>query len=204
MLSTRVVSTVLRYISLGILYLTAAIPVYAQSVNETVSAQTMLENISKAVPNLTRMTTAIAFVIGMFLIIRGVILLKHAGEARTMMSQEHHLTRPIVMIVIGSLLLYLPSAVRVGMSTFWTDPSPYGYLDQQNSWEQFINVVYIVIQFIGVLAFIRGLVILSHLGGHGGQGQLSKGLTHIIGGIFCVNIYQFVQVIMITLGLQSL
>jgi hypothetical protein len=122
-----------------------------------------------------------------------------------MMSQEHHLTRPIVMIVIGSLLLYLPSAVRIGMSTFWTDPNPYGYLDQQNSWEQFINVVYIVIQFIGVLAFIRGLVILSHLGGHGGhQGQLSKGLTHIIGGIFCVNIYQFVQVIMITLGLQSL
>ncbi len=34
------------------------------------------------------------------------------------------------------------------------------------------------------------------------QGQFGKGLTHIIGGIFCINIYQFIQMISYTIGIQ--
>ena len=85
-----------------------------------------------------------------------------------------------------------------------TEPNPYGYLTEDNSWQQFMSVCYMVIQFIGVLAFIRGLVILSHVGGHGGhQGSLGRGLTHVIGGIFCINIYEFIKVILLTIGVQT-
>lgn len=179
-------------------------PVYSQTGNVTsVSAQTMLMNIAESVPNLMRMVTAIAYVMGMLLIVRGVVKLKHAGEGRTMMSHEHHLTGPIVQITVGALLLYLPTSVQVGMSTFWTDPNPYGYLQQEDQWSQFLNNVFMIIQLIGTIAFIRGLVILSKMGQGGGHQQgMSKGLTHIIGGILCINIYQFIQVILLTLGIQ--
>jgi intracellular multiplication protein IcmC len=111
---------------------------------------------------------------------------------------------PIIFLVVGAMLMYLPSAVQVGMSTFWTEPNPYGYLQEQDQWSQFYNTCYLVVQFFGVIAFIRGLVILTHLGGHGGQqGSFGRGMTHIIGGILCINIYQFVHVIMITLGIQQ-
>src|SRR5262245_18604375 len=100
------------------------------------------------------------------------------------MSHEHSLMTPILYIVIVAMLIYLPTSVQVGIRTFWVNPNPYGYTEQQDQWTQFINVCLLIVQFIGTIAFIRGLVILSHLGGHGGQKGLSQGLTHIIGGIF--------------------
>lgn len=169
----------------------------------TVSAQTMLVNFATQLPNLMRMVTAIAYVMGMFFMIRGIVRMKHLGEARTMMSHEHSLTAPIAYLVVGALLLYLPTTINIGMSTLWTDPNPYGYLQQTDQWAQFLNVCFMVIQFIGVIAIIRGLVSLSHVGGQGHQGGLKTGITQIIGGILCVNIYQFVQVILNTLGIQT-
>ncbi len=166
------------------------------------SADTMLKRIAAQIPNLMRMVTAIAYVMGMFFMISGIIKLKHFGEMRTQMSVEHSLKGPLIFLAIGALLLYLPSSVQIGMSTFWTNPNPYGYLKQQNEWKDLIDTCFTIVQFVGVVAFIRGLLILTHIGGHHGQqGTLSRGLTHIIGGIFCINIYQFIQVIMNTLGI---
>lgn len=203
---------ILRFILATFIYFSLLLPAYSIEIPQldtpegqtTISAQSMLVQFAQSVPQLMRLVTAIAYVLGMIFIIRGVIKLKHFGESRTMMSHEHHLSVPITYIVIGSMLLYLPSAVQVGMSTFWTDPNPYGYTEQTDQWGDFINICFMVVQLIGVISFIRGLVILSHLGGHGHQGGFHKGLTHIIGGILCINIYQFVQVILATFGLPSL
>jgi len=185
-----------------------AIPAYSQSTTSfssqvsSLSPQTILANIQNAVPNLMRLVTAVAYVIGIFMVLSGIVQLKHAGEMRTQMSHEHHLTKPLLMISIGALLIYLPTSVQIGMSTFWTNPNPYGYITQSDQWQQAINVCFAVIQLIGVVAFIRGLILLSHVGG-GHQGSFGKGITHVIGGIFCINIYQLMQVIFATLGIQQ-
>lgn len=178
--------------------------VYAQTVNVTsLSAQDFLVNIANQVPQLMKMATALAYVIGMYLIIYGILKLKHFGEQRTMMSSEHGLAGPLIMMTIGAVLLYLPTSVQVGMSTFWSAPNPYGYVQQTDQWGEFLSVCFSIIQFVGVLAFIKGMVILSHLGSsHGSQGSLSRGLTHIIGGILCINIYMTVHTILNTLGVQ--
>ncbi|VVC76681.1 hypothetical protein AQUSIP_20050 [Aquicella siphonis] len=196
-------------LGLCVLLVFVAIPAHAQlsgigSELTSLTPEAILANIQRTIPNLTRMVTAIAYVMGMYMIISGVVKLKHVGEMRTQMSYEHSIAKPIVQISVGALLLYLPTSVQVGMSTFWTDPNPYGYVIQQDQWEQFINVCFVVVQFIGIVAFIRGLVMLSHLGGQGGhQNSLSRGLTHVIGGILCINIYQFLQVVLNTIGIQS-
>lgn len=191
-----------------------ALPVFAQTSGmqnvqppngvSYLSAQTILVNIANIIPNLMEMVTAFAYVLGMYFIIHGIIKLRHAGEMRSMVSQEHSMMSPIIYLAVGAMLLYLPTTVQVGLSTFWANPNPYGYVTQSDQWQQFVNIAYVVIQFVGTIAFIKGLVILSHLGGHGGQpGNFGRGLTHIIGGLFCINIYQFVQVIMVTLlGIQ--
>lgn len=179
-----------------------AIPASAQT-STILTASDMLANIASQVPVLMQLVTALAYVMGMYLIISGIIKLKHVGESRTMMSQEHSIKAPIIFLVVGAMLLYLPSAVQVGMTTFWANPSPYGYVQQTDQWSQVINDVYLVVQLFGTIAFIRGMVILSHLSGHGQPGTFAKGVTHIIGGLFCINIYQLVQVVLITLGIQS-
>lgn len=167
------------------------------------SAQAVFTNLVQQVPNLMRLVTAIAYVLGMFFIVAGVIKFKHFGESRTMMSHEHSVSAPIIMVAVGAALIYLPTSVQVGMSTFWTDPNPYAYLEQQDQWSKFIGDCFLVIQFIGTIAFIRGLVILSHVGSQSHGNSFAKGITHVIGGILCINIYQFVQVVLATIGIQT-
>lgn len=170
----------------------------------TVSAQDMINRIVEQLPSLTRLVTAFAYVMGMWFIILSMMKFKRYGEMRTMMSAQHHLREPMTYLVVGALLLYLPSSVNVGLSTFWAEPSPYSYLEDQDQWAQFINNCFMVVQFFGVVAFVRGLAIIAQLGGQGGaQGAFGRGITHIIGGLFCINIYQFVQVILFTLGIQT-
>jgi intracellular multiplication protein IcmC len=140
---------------------------------------------------------------GFFFIFYGILKLKEFGEARTQMSSERHLKGPLIYIIVGSLLLYFPTTIQIGLSTFWSQPSPYGYMQETDQWADFMKDVFLVVQLFGTIAFIRGLVILSHLSGHGQPGTFGKGVTHIIGGLFCINIYQFVQVILITLGIQT-
>ncbi|EKD73293.1 MAG: hypothetical protein ACD_45C00369G0003 [uncultured bacterium] len=168
-----------------------------------VSASDVMKNIADQIPNLMRLVTALAYVMGMYFVFYGIMMLKKVGESRTMMSGEHGIKGPVIYVAIGALMLYLPSSVQVGMSTFWTTPNPYGYIEKQDQWSQFISNCFLIVQLFGTIAFIRGLVILSHVGGHGGQqGSFARGMTHIIGGILCINIYQFVQVILNTIGVN--
>src|SRR5579863_1170489 len=73
-----------------------AMPAYSQSsLNtnlSTLSPQTMLASIQAALPKLTQLATAFAYVTGILMVIKGIMELKHAGEMRTQMSHEHHLT----------------------------------------------------------------------------------------------------------------
>lgn len=165
---------------------------------------TMLGNLSKTIPDLMRLVTALGYVVGFFLVIKGVIEFKHFGESRQMMSKEHGVMKPISYLFIGAALIYLPSTVQTGISTFWTETSPLVYVPQaDDSWAQLVKQAFLIFQLIGVIALIRGLIMLSHIGGHGGGGQatVGKAMTHIIGGIFCINMYAVVTTIWATLGM---
>ncbi len=164
----------------------------------------MLLNFSEAVPSLMRLVTAFSYVMGFFFVTRGMLELKQFGESRSMMSQEHSLMKPLVTIAVGTLLIYLPSSVQTGLSTFWTTPNPYGYLssDTESNWSDLVNSVFMVVQLVGVIAFIRGLIMLTKVTGHG-QETFGKALAHIIAGVLCINMYQFLQAIFNTLGITG-
>lgn len=168
-----------------------------------INAGTMIQNISQAIPNLMRLVTALSYVLGMSLVVKGVLELKQYGEQRTMMSSQHSLKGPIIFLVAGTILLYLPSSVWVSLSTFWTNPNPYAYVQEGNDpWWQTIKAVLMIIELVGVIAFIRGVMILTQLAGHSGQpGTFARAMAHMVGGVFCINMYQFVQTVRATLGL---
>lgn len=164
---------------------------------------TMIDNFTTTVPQLMRLITAFAYVAGFYMVFQGILKLKQYGESRTMMSSQHELKGPMIYIMVGAALIYLPSSVRVGLTTFWSSPNPYAYrVDNTDQWGQVINDCYMVVQMIGTIAFIRGLLILSHLGAQQGQpGTFGKGMAHVVGGILCINIYEFTHAVMNTLAL---
>jgi hypothetical protein len=171
---------------------------YAVSAN----LETMITNFSQALPNLMRVVTALAYVMGMFFIIKGVIGLKNFGESRTARDDMHGLKGPLALLFVGAALLYLPTSVQTGISTFWQSASPLAYEPAtKDSWNELIKNIFLIIQLIGTIAFIRGLVILSHMGEQQQQGSFGRAMAHIVGGIMCINMYQFIQVISSTLGI---
>lgn len=169
--------------------------------NSSPDASVMINNIAGQVPILMHMVTAIAYVMGMYLIFMGILKLKQYGEARTQMSGQHHLKEPMAFLIIGALLIYLPTSVQLGLQTFWSNPVPYGYTTDQNYFVQLYQSVFLVVELFGTIALVRGLLMLSKAGGgHGQPGQFAKGVTHIIAGLLCINLYGLVQVILETLG----
>jgi intracellular multiplication protein IcmC len=170
------------------------------------NAATFISNLGKSIPNLMQLVTAVAYVMGMFFVINGLFHLKKYGEQRSQASGEAHLKGPLIYLFVGAALLYLPSTVRVGLSTFWTSPYPYQYqTDQGGPWAELLKAGFMIIQLIGTISFIRGLVMLTHLGGASAQqqGTLGKALAHIIAGILCIDLYDFLKTVFNTLALGS-
>lgn len=171
-----------------------------------VSVEDMLKNIAAASNELMSLLTAIAYVMGFFFMIKGIIALRAVAEHRTSMSGHAELKGPLAYLAVGAALCFLPSSIQVGLSTFWHTPNPYVYEsileEYDDAWSSVVKSAFIVVQLIGTLALVRGLAQLTHTGGHGGgqPASLGRALAHIIGGIFCINIYQFLNAIFITLG----
>jgi hypothetical protein len=167
---------------------------------------TMLENFSQTVPQLMQLVTATAYVMGMWFIYSGVCKLKEFAESRTQMSAHNELKGPLILMTVGTLLLYLPSSVQVGLSTFWTDANPYAYITESaDQWTTMYNDCFLIIELIGTISFIRGLLIFTRLSGQGGQpGEFGRGVTHLVAGILCINLNGFLAAVNATLGITGI
>lgn len=177
------------------------------AISITPNLATMVQNLSKTIPNLMSLVTAVAYVMGMFFMVKAIFTLKNWGEQRSMHSHESEKTlmSALVVLFVGAALFYLPTMVQAGLTTFWTDPTPYAYEDDSSDpWMAMLKAVFLIVQLIGTIAFIRGLVILSHVGRGGERGAVGKAMTHMIGGILCINLYGFLQAVFNTLALGQI
>jgi uncharacterized membrane protein HdeD (DUF308 family) len=168
-----------------------------------VDAATMLQNFASEVPQLMRLATALAYVLGMYFIIHGIKLLKNVGSNAN--NGETPLMHCLTFIAVGSALIYLPSTIQSLTNTFWQSSTPYSYLNYSS--QQFSEIVICavtIIQLIGVIAIIRGLIILTYHSKASAENPSSfqKGIVHLIAGALCTNIILFSDTIFTTLGIQ--
>jgi intracellular multiplication protein IcmC len=90
-------------------------------------------------------------------------------------------------------------------STFGASTTPLSYSDTVNSAVLAADVqiaILRLVQIIGVIAFIRGWLILAQSARQGSQPVIGRALTHIIGGILAINIIGTKNVIWATFGLS--
>jgi len=170
-------------------------------------AKDMLIRISTYVPQLWRMVTGAAYVLGLLFMFKALYHLKIYGEARTMMSSQTSMKQPIMYIFVGAALMYYPTMRETLMTTTFGYDSPlkYSSWDGPNTMQGYsTDAIFYVVQFIGLLAFIRGWVLLSHTAGQGGAqpGQFGKAMTHIFGGTLAMNIVGTINVLQKTLGVN--
>ncbi|VEB35350.1 IcmC (DotE) [Legionella sainthelensi] len=159
----------------------------------------ILNNVANNLLPVERLITGAAYLIGCAFLFKGVYSLKQYGEQRTMYSSNTNIKEPLTYLLIGTMLIYFPTT----FSTFMQ--STFGYQNvleyaPVNSGNSTLNILFgsgsavggpltIVIQVIGLIAFVRGWVLIARAASSGGQpGATAKGLIHVFGGILAINI----------------
>ncbi len=146
----------------------------------------------------------VAVLIGVCLMIGGIFQLKRYGESRTMMSGQHSIAGPLVMLVSGAMLLILPSFIGAAVLALWGTSSPLTYGGDSSGYSSLVPPILLFVRVIGVGAFIRGIVLLSRTGSQQSQaGSLGKALMHILAGVLCVHILGTIDLLEQILGLTN-
>jgi intracellular multiplication protein IcmC len=154
---------------------------------------TMIINFSNTLGPVNKLVTGLAYVMGIGLYFRAIYHLKIYGDMRTMMSSNTSIKTPIIFLLIGSVFIFMPTALSIVMrSTFgYSGINPLtDFPGYSNHNTLAMAAVLKVVQFVGLVSFIRGwMFLVNAASAHGGQpGTTGKAFTHIIGGLMAMNI----------------
>jgi len=150
--------------------------------------------------------TAAAYLCGIWLMALAVAQFKKVADYRSMMYHPVEFKGPIMQLVVGISLIYLPTIFKAVTHTAWGtldimryDDPPY----DSNEFDDVIAVCFNVLKLIGVFGFLRGLFILSKVGaGNTQQGGVAKALIHMGGGVVAYHLYAFLVLVEATLGIE--
>lgn len=179
-------------------------------VNSLTKQANVLANIANTLLPVEKMLTGAAYLIGISFAFKAIYTLKSYGEARTMMSSNANLKEPIIYLMVSAVFIYFPTAFKLFMNTTfgYSNVLAYAPIDSNN---QTLNTLFgsdsaigrplsLIIQVIGLVAFIRGWVLIARSASQGQPpGGTGKGMVHVFGGILAMNIVGTVQIINNTL-----
>jgi intracellular multiplication protein IcmC len=164
--------------------------------------QEMLQNLADNCEPLIRLAVASAYLLGFGCIVTAIYKLRAYGEVRTMMPSNAQMAGPASKFMVGIALLFLPTIVNISVYSLWHDhilEYPGG-----SDWSASIEAaIFTVIKLFGVIAVVRGLVLMARSTNQGAQpGTFSKGLVHLVGGIMAINIWGTLTAIGSTFGIK--
>lgn len=170
----------------------------------------VLANIAGSMQSVDHLISGFAYLTGLGFALKALMSLKEMGESRTMMSNKSSIKEPLIYFLVAGMLIYLPSGFEMLMMTTFGYPNVLAYGPTSSGNSALDNLfgpgsavgesLAIIIQTIGLIAFVRGWVLISRASSQGQQpGGMGKGLTHVFGGILAMNIVGTLQLINNTL-----
>jgi intracellular multiplication protein IcmC len=170
----------------------------------------ILANIATSLVPIEKLLTGGAYLIGLAFAIKAIMTLKTHGEQRSSMSGTGNIKEAGMYMFVAAMLVYYPTAFETIMnSTFgYQNVLSYASLNSGSPWMSSIfgtdsaagNTITMIIQIVGLIAFIRGWVLIARASAQGqAPGSTGKGLMHIFGGILAMNIIGTMQVFYNTL-----
>jgi intracellular multiplication protein IcmC len=164
----------------------------------------IMQNFQANIGPLYTFVVAISYVMGFWFFTDSIYRLKKYGQARTMMSAQASLAKPLIMMALGLALLYFPTFVNVSVQSIWVNSpssSVLKYPLEPSVWDAVMHPLIDTIRLFGLIAIVRGIIILTRLANENHQpGSMGKGLMHIIAGTLGVNIVGTIDIIKATFG----
>ena len=141
---------------------------------------------------------AICFVCGVAMVMIGLFRLTQ----RASMAGNATWRGAVATILVGSTIVAFPTLIGVLNTTFWGDPDTlqadriFAYapslLDPVDGHaRKVVESIVLLVQFLGLIAVFRGLLLLNEHVQSGGPSRLGPGLTFLLAGAVAVNLPRF-------------
>jgi intracellular multiplication protein IcmC len=160
-------------------------------------------NIQRQLQPIWQFLNALSWVLGIVFVAIAILKLKQYGQMTVMMSTHASLGPSLAYLLVGLGLLFLPTLLDVMNVTFfgYGTEAIQGY-EESLHFADIMAPIFQVIQVIGLIAFIRGWIILLRIGSQGSPpGTLGKAFVHMIGGILAINVTGTLEILRGTFGL---
>lgn len=148
-------------------------------------------NFGKTLPDLERLVTGFCYLTGFGLFFHAIKRLKVLADHRARSPTGVRMIVPFSYMAGGTVLFYLPTALEVARNSFFGSGSALAYGNWINAlagkYGQAPFVVLQMVKFIGVIMFLRGLILMVQASAPGSQHGM-KGLVYLVAGIFMANI----------------
>src|SRR3990167_191399 len=102
----------------------------------------------------------VSVIMGVTLTLGGLFQMKKYGESRTMMSQQHSIAGPLVMLICGAILMILPTFIGTALLAFWGTKSPLSLSTGLSAYSSLMRPILMFVRIVGVGTFIRGIFLL--------------------------------------------
>ncbi len=145
---------------------------------------TILGNISHSLYPVQRLITGGAYVLGILFFFTAINKMMKIADKRAQSSSSEKMFAPMMYLVFGSLLIYLPSALDIMANTAFGVGNVLTYVNYNPA--NIYSSMELLIRTAGILWFVRGCVLLAHAGEPGKQ-HGSKGLVFVMAGVLSMN-----------------
>jgi len=163
-------------------------------------------NIINSLVSIEKLATGTAYLIGISFAIKALYSMKKLAEAKSQSQDHATMKEPAIYFLVSAMCLYFPTGFAVLMNTTFgysqvlayapitTGSSTLNSLFSQDN--AFGYALALFIQVVGVIAFIRGWILIARSASSGQPpGGTGQGLTHVFGGILAMNIMGTIQII---------
>lgn len=163
----------------------------------------VLSNLADSLISVEKMLTGASYLMGLAFALKAVMTLKSHGEQRSSMGASS-MKEASIYLFVSAMLLYYPTAFEVIMNSTFGYSNVLAYAPM-NSTSPILSDIFgadnavgtsltIIIQVVGLIAFLRGWLLIARSGNAQGQaGSIGKGFTHVFGGVMAMNIIGTLQ-----------
>ncbi len=135
------------------------------------------------------------YLVGLLLVIQSI---RNAARRSELGSQFGSWLSPLVGFVVGIMLIALPSTISLLSETFFgirreLNPRSIFEYDKQlisplntGNTQEFIELVVLVIQFLGFIAIVRSFLLFNQISSQGSR-VVGSGITFLVAGTLAVN-----------------
>lgn len=164
-------------------------------------------NLDTSLNQIWAFLTATCYITGLSLTLSAVYKLKKFGEKTAFMHNTKGLLAPSAAFAIGVGLMYSPTFLENWNMTIFGTPNVMSTLTWESAnsgidWADAIEPMIGTVQVIGLIAFLRGwLLVVKATGEQPQPGAVSKGIIHVVGGVMAINITGTMDALANTFGL---